>query len=110
MPRAYWLAVRCKLSTGIFSSERAFEVTLANGEKHSGPAPLHFCWNAQGKPLGPDEALADEADGWVAARPVGQELSGDQVALEVPDGEVIAVRTADVRPSWTQIHPTQATA
>jgi hypothetical protein len=106
-----FVAVRCKLSRGLFSSERAFEVTLANGEKYSGPAPIHFCWNDTGKPLDQNEAIDEEIDGWVAARRLRQQLPGDQVAVEVPDGEAVAVRRSQVRDAWTEIlPPTPATA
>jgi hypothetical protein len=105
MPQNEFVAVRCKLSKGIFSTERAFEVALANGERYSGPAPIHFCWNAEGKPLGPREAIDTEIDGWVAARRLRQQLPGDQVAVEVPDGEPLAVRQSQVQDAWTEILP-----
>jgi len=106
-----FVAVKCKLSKGLFSSERAFEVSLANGEKYSGPAPIHFCWNEAGKPLGEGEAIDREIDGWVAARRLRRQLPDDQMAVEVPDGEAIAVRNPQVRDAWTDIlPPTPATA
>jgi hypothetical protein len=105
MGQSEFRAVRCKLSKGIFSTERAFEITLANGEKYSGPAPIHFCWNDSGKPLAKTEAMDDEIDGWVAARPLKQQLPGDQMAVEVPDGEALAVRKWQVRDAWTEIVP-----
>jgi hypothetical protein len=111
MAQNQFVAVRCKLSRGLFSSERAFEVTLANGEKYSGPAPIPFCWNDAGQPLNDREAIDREIDGWVAARPLRRQLPGDQVAVEVPDGEALAVRKAQVRDAWTDIlPPTPATA
>jgi hypothetical protein len=88
MAQSQFVAVRCKLSKGLFSTERAFEVTLANGELDSGPAPVHFCWTDAGKPLGRGEATHGEIDGWVAARPLRRRLDGDQVAVRLPDGEV----------------------
>jgi hypothetical protein len=105
MPQNQFVAVRCKLSKGFFSTERAFEVTLANGERYSGPAPIHFCWNDEGKPLGKTEAIDREIDGWVAARRLKQLLPGDQVGVEVPDGEALAVRQTQVRDAWTDIVP-----
>jgi hypothetical protein len=102
-------AVRCKLSRGIFSSERAFEITLANGETYSGPAPIHFCWNDAGQPLTLTEAIDEEIDGWVAARPLKQQLPGDQVAVAIPEGESLAVRTSQVRDAWTDIVPPMPT-
>ena len=105
MSTSWWLAVKCKLSKGFFSSERSFEVTLANGETHAGPAPLHFCWNAKGELLGKDEAVTGEIDGWVAAHPLRQKLPGDQIAVEVPDGAGLAVRRHQVRETPTEIVP-----
>jgi hypothetical protein len=104
-----WVAVRCTLSKGMFSSERAFEVKMADGKSYSGPAPIHFCWNEAGKPLADGDAAGKEIDGWVAARIVG-ELEGDQVAVEVPDGEVIAVRHSQIKdPTPTPIAPPRTT-
>jgi hypothetical protein len=105
MPQDQFVAVECKLSKGLFSSERAFEVTLANGERHSGPAPISFCWNDRGEPLRPGEAVDREVRGWVAARPLRRKLPGDQVAVEVPDGAALAVRQSQVREAWTDILP-----
>ena len=105
MPQTEFVAVKCKLSKGFFSTERAFEVTLANGERYSGPAPLHFCWNNEGKLLGKNEGAGQEIDGWVAARRLNKQLPGDQVAVEVPDGEGLAVRQSQVRDAWTEIVP-----
>jgi hypothetical protein len=105
MAQNEFVAVRCKLSKGLFSTERAFVVTLANGERYSGPAPLHFCWNDQGKPLARGEAIDHEIDGWVAARRLRQKLPGDQVAVEVPDASALAVREAQVHDAWTEILP-----
>lgn len=104
MAQSKFIAVRCRLSRGIHSTERAYAITLANGEIFSGPAPTHFCWNDQGKLIGPNEAL-DEVDGWVAAYPLKQQLPGDQVAVEVPWGEALAVRQSQVREAWTDIRP-----
>jgi hypothetical protein len=111
MPQRQFVAVRCKFSRGLFSSERAFEVMLANGERYSGPAPLHFCWNDEGKPLDKSDAIDREIDGWVAARRLKRQLPDDQVGVEVPDGEALAVRQSQVREAWTDIvPPTPATA
>ena len=54
------IAVKCQLSKGVFSSERAFEVKLANGELYSGPTPRHYCWNADGQLIGEKEAITSE--------------------------------------------------
>jgi hypothetical protein len=99
-----FVALPCRLSRGIFSSERGFELTLANGELYSSLAPSHFCWNSQGKLLVEGEAEDKPIEGYVAGRVI-EELDGDQVAVEVPDGEVLAVRKHQVRPRPTPIYP-----
>ena len=103
------IAVECKLSKGLFSSERTFEVVLANQKRHSGPVPRHFCWNAEKTPLHGVEAEKEEIDGFVAARIVDT-LENDQIAIEVPDGEVLAVRRNQVQKRPTQIQPSAATS
>ena len=97
------VALPCKLSAGMFSSERVFAVTMANGQVYHGIAPRHFCWNKQGHPLAEHEA-AQEVDGKVAAKVV-EELEAGQVAVEVPDGEVIAVPKGHVLRRPTEIRP-----
>ena len=37
MSKSQFVAVKCKLSKGLFSSERAFKVILADKTRHSGP-------------------------------------------------------------------------
>jgi hypothetical protein len=110
MPQSEFVAVKCKLSKGIFSTERAFEITLANGEVYSGPAPIHFCWNAAGKLLVRGEAEKEEIDGWVAARPLKAPLPEGQVGVKVPDGTSVAVRKSQVHSPWTDILPPTPTS
>jgi hypothetical protein len=98
-----FVALPCKLSPGSLSGERVFEVRLANGEPYISLAPRYFCWNEAGQLVGKDEPDA-EVDGMVAARVV-EELDDGQVAVEVPDGKVIAVRQSQVRPRPTPITP-----
>jgi hypothetical protein len=97
------VAIPCKLAPGMFSTELVFAVTMANGETHHGIAPRHFCWNRQGRLVSENEVV-HEADGLVAAKFV-EDLGGGQTAIEVPDGEVIAVRDANIVPRPTQIKP-----
>jgi hypothetical protein len=103
----YLVALRCKLAPGMFSSERVFTVVLADGTEHRGIAARHFCWNADGVPVGPREP-AEEAEGMVAARIV-REVDISQVAVEVPDGEVIAVEEKNVVDRPTKIHQPSTT-
>src|SRR5262245_16095940 len=101
MATGQFVAVRCKFSKGLFYCGRAVEVTLADGNTHSGPAPLHYCLNDAGQPLNRGEAIDEEIDGWVAARRLDRPLQGDQVGVEVPDGEAIAVRKSQLRDDLT---------
>lgn len=101
------IALPCKLSPGIVSGERIFEVKLANGQTYTGVAPRHFCWNAQGQLVGEKEP-SGEVEGMVAARVI-EELDDNQVAVEVPDGEVIAVDKDQARPRPTPVRPPSST-
>ncbi|HJT77095.1 MAG TPA: hypothetical protein VJ739_07805 [Gemmataceae bacterium] len=102
MPFPHRVAVPCKLAPGMFSSERLFTVELADGKFHRGIAPRYFCWNAQGQLVGESEPAA-EADGMIAARVVRE--CAEYVAVEVPDGEVIAVKPDHVKDRPTTIRP-----
>src|SRR5438034_10688949 len=86
-----FVAVSCTLSPGMFTSELVVAVKMADGQMHHGIVPRHFCWNQGGK-LVEENEVTGEVEGWVAARTVDEvDLPGDQVAIEVPDGEVVAV-------------------
>jgi hypothetical protein len=97
------VALPCKLSPGAVSGERGIEVELANGQAYETFVPRFFCWNAAGQLVGEHEP-STEVDGIVAAR-VAYEIDDDQVAVEIPDGKVIAVDRGQVRPRPTPIKP-----
>lgn len=97
------VAIPCKLSPGAFSGERIFEVKLANGETYSSLAPRQFCWTSAGKIVSEKEPTAT-TDGMIAARIVAS-VEGDQLQVEVPDGEVIAVDKSIVQSRPTVIAP-----
>ncbi len=101
------IAIPCKLSPGAFSGERVIEVRLADGQIYTSLVPRDFCWNAEGKLVGEDEPTT-EVDGMVAGRMV-DELPDDQVAVEIPDGEVIAVDRSEVKLRPTPILPPSRT-
>lgn len=104
MPDRTLVALPCELSPGMVSGERVFVVTLANGKSYSGIAPRFFCWTADGRLVGRDEPKK-EVDGLIAARVVDDELEGNQIVVEVPDGVVIAVDQGLVKPRPTEIRP-----
>jgi hypothetical protein len=97
------VALPCVLMLGAFPSERVFEVEMANGKNHSGLAPRYFCWNEHHELIGPDDSQG-QANGMVAAKLIEQ-LEGDQFAVEVPDGEVIAVNKDQIHKRPTPIVP-----
>jgi hypothetical protein len=100
------VAVPCKISPGMFSGERVFAVELANGTTYRGIAPRQFCWNAEGRLVAENEP-SQEIEGKVAAKLI-DELEESQVAVEVPDGEVIAVDASRVGQRPTDIRPPSA--
>jgi hypothetical protein len=93
------VALNSKIAPGGFSGERIFVVKLANGEEYRGLAPYQFCWNSQGRLVDEFEPNS-EVDGNVAARIVDY-IDNEQVIVEVPDGQNIAVmqQTVIERPS-----------
>jgi hypothetical protein len=96
------VALPCELSMGSFSGERFFDVTLANGETYHGFAPRFFCWNASGKLVEGSEPET-QSPGMVAAKVI--QWLDDQVQVEVPDGQVIAVDRNMVKSRPTPILP-----
>lgn len=97
------VAIPCTLEPGMFSSERLFKVTMANDTTYQGIAPSHFCWNEKGVLIS-ENGPAEKESGLLAARIV-EKLDGEQIAVELPDGEVIAVQDEDVRERPTVITP-----
>lgn len=97
------VAIPCTLDPGMFSSERVFRVTMADGKTYQGIAPSHFCWNEKGV-LVSENGPAQSEKGLVAARLV-EILDDEQNAVELPDGEVIAVRVEHMVDRPTVITP-----
>jgi hypothetical protein len=102
MPTPELVAIPAKVAPGMLPGERYFTVKLADGTEHRGLAPRYFVWNAKGELVRENEP-AQEADGMVAAR-VLQRHNG-YVSVEVPDGDLIAVNSTDVRHRPTEIRP-----
>lgn len=98
-------AVPCRISSGVVSDERAFEITTYSGSIHVGVAPVHYFWDTDGKELN-DATPADDdtIGGLVAARVLGHH--GDMKVVAIPDGSVIEVRADQVsdRPREVSIH------
>jgi hypothetical protein len=100
------VALTCKVSPGGFSGERIFEVTLANGESYRSLAPRQFCWNSNNQIVAENEPQT-EVDGLVAARIVDS-IDKDQMLVEVPDGEIIAVDQSNMKSRPTSINPLES--
>ena len=81
-------ALRGKIWQAAFSGERVFEIALADGRTYRGVAPVHYCWDDAGRPLGLEEPK-DKIRGRIACRVLGRI---DEVpVVSIPDGEVVPV-------------------
>lgn len=100
------VAIMCKVSPGGFSGERIFEVILANGEPYRSLAPRQFCWNSQNNLVTENEPNT-EINGLIAARII-DDIDNDQMIVEVPDGEIIAVDKGIVKQRPTSIKPSES--
>ena len=98
------VAILCKIYPGAFSGERVIELQLANGESYQGVTPRHFCWNANGDLIGEKEPSGGEIGGLVAARLI-EEIDDRQSSVEIPNGEVIAVKSNQIKMRPTPIVP-----
>lgn len=86
-----YVAVRCRISAGGFSSERIFRVTLANGVEYIGAAPVEYFFDESQKRLSFDQPTRGTVlVGLVAARPVDREPNGVHF-VSVPSGDVIGI-------------------
>jgi hypothetical protein len=98
-----FVALTCKVSPGAFSGERIFQVNLANGQPYRSLAPRQFCWNTDNRLVAENEPQ-NEIDGMIAARVIDS-IENDQMIVEVPDGEIIAVDKNLVKTRPTEIKP-----
>ena len=81
-------ALRGTIWRGAFSGERVFEIALADGRTYRGVAPVHYCWDDEGRPLGPNEP-AEKIRGGIACRVLGR--IDNAPVVSIPDGEVVPV-------------------
>jgi hypothetical protein len=102
MPQPKLLALRCKVTPAMFSGECVFIISLADQTEHKGVASVDFIWDSNRKPMRrPPER---EIEGFVAARFV-RNIDDEQQAVEIPDGEVVAVRRDTITARPTAIVP-----
>ena len=93
MVNTIYKAIPCKISRGVFSTERMFALKKI---PYCGFAPRHWCWNTGGCLLGKTEAADEVAvDGYVAARIV-EKLKGGKVRVSIPNGELIEIEAAEM--------------
>jgi hypothetical protein len=88
--------IPCKISRSAFSDERVFRVASADGAEHIGAATVIYFSKGDGSPLGPKDPPADKPIwGQVAA----QSIKGfqDTVLVYLPDGEVVHVKSSQIR-------------
>jgi hypothetical protein len=89
-------AIPCKISRGVVSTERAFEVARIDGSTHDSFAPVFYFWNDKGEPLeenepaGSDETIA----GSIAARVI--ERHNGAAMVSIPDGCLVEVKSDSV--------------
>ena len=108
MPRPHTrlVAFPCKISRGVVTDERGFEIRLSDGEIYSGVAPAYYFWDDQNEPLSGDPPQGDsEVSGKIAARVI--ERGDDITLISIPDGSVVEVKTESVvapRPTEVIIH------
>jgi hypothetical protein len=100
MRQIHLIAIPCKISPGVVSDERAFEVGLSGGGSHSGVAPVHYFWNQGDERLGANEPSDDqEVRGKIAARLLDRQ--NGTALVSIPDGTAVQVRADSItaRPS-----------
>lgn len=99
--RSALVAIKARIEQSGFSGERIFQVKLANGDPHRGLAPRQFCWNSRNNQI-QEFDTDDNIEGFVAARIIDV-IDDDQLVVEIPSGEVIAVDKQDVTERPTSI-------
>ena len=102
MSQTRLIAIPCKISRGVVSDERAFEVTLSGGALYAGVAPVYYFWTQEGSRLGPNEPGGDrEISGKIAARLL--ERPNGTALVSIPDGAVIPVESKSIAPRPSEV-------
>ena len=84
-------AIACKISEGVVSDERAFEIELADGNLHGGVAPVYYFWNQDGHRIG---LRADSRRGNPGEEEAARllERQNGTAMVSIPDGSVVRVQ------------------
>ena len=91
----YWIP--CKIERGGFSSERTFEIKLANGDILAGTAFVRYFLDKHRQPLDEDLPQYNEPlDGFAKCRVVRQ-ISDDEVLIDLPSSDVIRVPKGELQ-------------
>jgi hypothetical protein len=102
MPQTRLIALPCKISQGVVSDERAFEVALSDGVAHVGVAPVYYFWNQDDQRLGPNEPGDDqEIRGKIAARLLDRR--NGTALVSIPDGSVVQVPANSITGRPTEV-------
>jgi hypothetical protein len=105
MSHSRLIAVPCRISPGVVSDERAFEIRLEDGTSYAGVAPSYYFWNEHGERLTDDEPSGDaELSGQIAGRVIDRQ--NGTAFVSIPDGSVIQVTSGSIahRPTEVVIH------
>ncbi len=103
MSQTRLIALPCRISQGVVSDERVFEITLTDPRApYASVAPVHYFWNAHGERLRPDEPTNDtEIEGKIAARLL--ERQNGVALVSIPDGCVIEVKAESLQERPTEV-------
>ena len=83
--------MKCKIGRGGFSSERSFEIELADGSKLVGTADVRHLMNEKKEGLTDDAPQFEEmVDGFVKCRILRSD-DKDRFVVEIPSADVVRV-------------------
>jgi hypothetical protein len=97
MQRTREIYVRCQIMRSVFSGERIFNVSTADGGTYVGAAPVHYLFSFGGDEAGDSIPAPGEntADGWIEALLIAN--GGDEASVVFPGGEMARVKKSQIR-------------
>lgn len=78
------LALRCTLRAGVFSGEKVYRLTLADGTVWESLAPRPHCWHPDWRPIA-DHEPTEEIDALVECRCWNMDPVSGGIYVDVPD-------------------------